>query len=91
MSLADLLPPADDEVVVHGPDGEWTGRRLHERVEEVAAGIDVEPGTAVGVSLPNGGELVANLFAVWRAGGVYVPINPRLTPTEVARTSTPWP
>ena len=38
----------------------------------------VEPGHAVGVMLPNGGELVAALFGVWRAGGVYVPLNPRL-------------
>jgi acyl-CoA synthetase (AMP-forming)/AMP-acid ligase II len=28
---------------------------------------------------------VATLFGVWRAGGVYVPVNPRLTETEVAR------
>jgi long-chain acyl-CoA synthetase len=83
--LTDLLPGSTDEIVVHAPDGEWSGQWLQARVEELAAGIDVEPGTAVGVSLPNGGELIANLFAVWRAGGVYVPINPRLTPTEVGR------
>ncbi|HZX57016.1 MAG TPA: AMP-binding protein, partial [Ilumatobacteraceae bacterium] len=33
----------------------------------------------------NGGEVIAAMFAVWKAGGVLVPINPRLTPTEVAR------
>ena len=27
-------------------------------------------------------ELVATLFGVWKAGGVYVPVNPRLTATE---------
>ena len=83
MSLLDLLPPAGDEVCVYGPDGEWTRSRLRERVEVLAGGI--APGTAVGVSLPNGGELIATLFAVWQAGAVYVPINPRLTATERAR------
>jgi long-chain acyl-CoA synthetase len=85
VTLLDVLPPRGDDVVVHAPDGEWSADRLHDRIEEVAAGLDVEPGTAVGVSLPDGGELIANLFGVWRAGGVYVPVNPRLTPTEVER------
>ncbi len=85
MNLADLLPPPGDEPAVHGPDGEWTRSQLRRRVDDLAAGLDVEPGTAVGVSLPNGAELVATLFATWRAGAVYVPVNPRLTPTERAR------
>jgi acyl-CoA synthetase (AMP-forming)/AMP-acid ligase II len=51
----------------------------------VAEGFDVAPGTAIGCPLPNGGELIATLFAVWKAGGVYVPINLRLTPTEIER------
>ena len=85
VTLADLLPPEGDELCVHAPDGEWSRSDLRRRVDELAADLSVEPGTAVGVSLPNGGELIASLFAVWRAGGVYVPINPRLTPTEIAR------
>ena len=32
-----------------------------------------------------GPTLVAALFAVWRAGGVHVPLNPRLTATELGR------
>jgi acyl-CoA synthetase (AMP-forming)/AMP-acid ligase II len=83
--LSQLLPPAGDDVVVHAPDGEWTATRLRARAEAWAAGLGVEPGTAVGVSLPDGGELVARLFGTWLAGAVYVPVNPRLTPTEVAR------
>lgn len=85
MRLEELVPPPGDELAVHAPDGDWSRTRLHERVAEIAGGLDVEPGTAVGVSLPNGGELIANLFAVWRAHAVYVPINPRLTATEAAR------
>jgi len=83
--LADLLPPAGDELAVHAPDGEWSRARLRARAVEIAAELDVAPGTAVGVSLPNGGELVARLFGTWLAGAVYVPVNPRLTATERAR------
>jgi len=85
VSLADLLPPRGDEVRVHGPDGDWTAARLRDRAEAWAASLDIEPGTAVGTPLPNGGELVARLFGTWLAGGVYVPLNPRATPTELER------
>jgi acyl-CoA synthetase (AMP-forming)/AMP-acid ligase II len=85
LNLLDVLPPASDAVVVHAPDGEWTGSRLQDRVVEIASTLEFDPGTAFGKPLPNGGELVATLFAVWKAGGVYVPINPRLTPTEIGR------
>ena len=85
MSLAELLPPPGPHVVVHGPDGEWSADRLHERAHEWAATLDVEPGTACGTPLPNGGELVARLFGTWLAGGVYVPLNPRATATELER------
>jgi long-chain acyl-CoA synthetase len=85
VNLLSLLPSPGDDVSVYGPDREWTRSQLRDRVDALASGLDVSPGTAVGRPLPNGGELVATLFAVWKAGGVYVPINPRLTPTEIAR------
>jgi acyl-CoA synthetase (AMP-forming)/AMP-acid ligase II len=87
-NLADLLPPPGDELCIHAPDGEWTRSQLLARVDEVCTALPIEKHTAVGVSLPNGGELIASMFAVWRAGGVLVPINPRLTPTEVSRIET---
>ncbi len=84
-SFAELLPPSGDELCIHAPDGEWTRSRFLERVDELMTELPIEPDTAVGISLPNGGELIASMFAVWKAGGVVVPVNPRLTPTEVAR------
>ena len=44
----------------------------------------LRPGQAVGVMLPNGPDIVAALFGIWFAGGVYVPLNPRLGPDELA-------
>ena len=85
MNLAELLPPPSDDVRVHGPDGEWTADQLRGRAFEWADSLDIAPGTAVGTPLPNGGELIARLFGTWLAGGVYVPLNPRATATELER------
>jgi acyl-CoA synthetase (AMP-forming)/AMP-acid ligase II len=85
VNLLALLPEPGDQVAVYGPDRDWTRSQLRDRVDAVAEGFDVAPGTAIGCPLPNGGELIATLFAVWKAGGVYVPINLRLTPTEIER------
>ncbi|MEV7689615.1 amino acid adenylation domain-containing protein [Streptomyces bungoensis] len=42
------------------------------------AGAGVAPGDAVGVCVGRGVWSVAAMLAVWRAGGVYVPLDPRL-------------
>ncbi len=49
----------------------------------LAAGVT--QGAPVAVMLGNGPETIATLFGVWAAGGVYVPVNPRLTDPEVGR------
>ena len=48
-------------------------------------GLGVGPGSAVAVSLPNGPDVVTTMTAVWLAGGVFVPLNPRFPDAEVAR------
>ncbi len=87
-NLGDLLfapavPVDPDGPVLHVGDDTWTWAGLRARAEEIAAGI--EPGRAVPVMLPNGSELVATLFGVWRAGAVYVPLNPRAGAADLAR------
>jgi long-chain acyl-CoA synthetase len=93
MTLADLLfepePPVDPGApLVHMGDRSWSWDDVRGRASALArdlADAGVQPGHAVGAMLPNGVELVAALFGVWRAGAVYVPMNPRLTDDEVAR------
>mgnify|MGYP001263477291 CR=1 FL=1 len=86
-SLADLLfapdpPVGDGEPVLYVGDEVHTWGELRARAGAVAAGV--EPGRPVPVMLPDGADLVATLFGVWRGGGVYVPLNPRLGPDDLA-------
>jgi long-chain acyl-CoA synthetase len=74
----------DEVTLVHDRDGSHDCDDVVARADRLAAALAyVEPGQAVAVSLPNTVDVVAALFAVWRVGGVYVPVNPRLTPNEV--------
>ena len=92
MSLADLLfapeaavDPASPLVHAAGVDHSWHAVRT--RAAGIAGALvdaGVRPGQAVGVMLPNGVDVVAALFGAWRAGAVYVPLNPRLVDGEVA-------
>jgi long-chain acyl-CoA synthetase len=86
-SLADLLfapeEPVDSEApVLYLGDEVHTWAEIRARAEAIAAGV--EPGRPRAVMLPNGAELVATLFGVWRGGGVYVPLNPRSGPADLA-------
>jgi long-chain acyl-CoA synthetase len=88
VSLVDLLPRGGDDLAVHvaGTDHSWSA--LRGRSDDIACALadaGVGPGSVVGVLLPDGLDLVAALFGVWRAGGVYVPLNPRMTATELSR------
>jgi long-chain acyl-CoA synthetase len=92
VTLADLLFAPEDPVdpasaVVHAGEVEHSWAEVRRRADAVAADLGaagVGPGHGVGVALPNGVELIAALFGVWRAGAVYVPINPRSTADEIA-------
>jgi len=86
VSLADLLvqhPFADGEGLLHTVDESITAGEARARVAELVPRLAVEPGQAVAVMLPNGPELVCTVAAIWQAGGVYVPVNPRLPAVEV--------
>lgn len=91
MTLGDLLDAGGDaastDIVVYcGPRQVTRGELVHTAaaVTRALRSLDLESGTAVGVLL-TGPEAVAALFGVWRAGLVVVPLNPRLTDTEVGR------
>ena len=88
-SLVDLLFGGDEDgstLLLHEGGRDHSLAEVRARAEHIAghlAGLGVTAGAPVGVMLPDG-EVVAALFAVWRAGGVYVPLNPRLGVADLA-------
>lgn len=72
--------------VVH--DGrEWTYAELHDRSTRVAhmlAGLGVAGGARVAYLGPNHPTFLETLFGTGLVGAIFVPLNTRLTPTELA-------
>ncbi|MCE6996281.1 long-chain fatty acid--CoA ligase [Saccharothrix sp. S26] len=76
--------------VIHGDRG-WTYRQLHERVLRLAHGLrgmGVGPGDRVAYLGPNHPAFLETLFAAGVLGAVFVPLNTRLAPAEVAHVLT---
>jgi acyl-CoA synthetase (AMP-forming)/AMP-acid ligase II len=89
VNLGDLLPEAGPDLCVHAGGRDHSAADVRARAEAVAAALadaGVEAGAGVGLLLANTADHVAALFGVWLAGGVVVPLNPRLTDTELHRT-----
>src|SRR5690606_28418930 len=86
--LTDLLAGDDGDLLVHAADRDHIRGEVRARAAAITAALadaGVGPGHPVAVMAPNGVEVVAALFGVWGAGGVHVPLNPRLTDAEVER------
>jgi acyl-CoA synthetase (AMP-forming)/AMP-acid ligase II len=71
---ADVVVILDDVVTTRGA--------LLDRAAEVQHALDGFAHRAVGVCLPNGPEVIATWFGVWRAGAAVVPLNPRAPKPE---------
>jgi amino acid adenylation domain-containing protein/non-ribosomal peptide synthase protein (TIGR01720 family) len=72
-----------DRVAVHFPGGAWTYRELDARAAALAGHLAVlrlRPEAPVGVLLPPSVEAVPAVLGVMRAGGAFLPLDPR-TPT----------
>jgi len=71
--------------------GRWSYAALGARVDEVAAGLarrGIAHGTHVGLLAPNWPEWLVLAFAVWRRGGVLVPLSTLFTPRELQHALT---
>src|SRR4051794_20116148 len=89
--LTDLLAEQEGDaetLAVYCGGRSVTRAQLRESAQALAnalSGVGLAPGQPVAVMLPNGPEVVAAMFGTWLAGGVYVPLNPRLTDREIQR------
>ncbi|GAB2706429.1 amino acid adenylation domain-containing protein [Nocardia thraciensis] len=83
---AELVPDALDRLVAERPAAtvlsvggrRWTAAEFGSRVNCLARylrGRGVGPETIVGIALPRTVEFVVSLFAVWRAGGAFLPLD----------------
>lgn len=78
-ALTRLVAEQPDAVVLATAEGQWTAAEFGHRVDTLARFLrahGVGPEAIVGVALPRSADLVVALFAVWRAGGVYLPLDP---------------
>ena len=53
------------------------------RVNEAVLALGIAPGQVVAINLPRSIEFLIALHAIWRAGGVYQPLDPTLPPNRV--------
>jgi acyl-CoA synthetase (AMP-forming)/AMP-acid ligase II len=86
-SLADLLEGDPADVVAYLDETATTRAELRAAVDAIAeelrdAGCERQ---AIGVLAPNAPGAIAAWFAVWRVGGAFVPLNPRVPAAERER------
>ncbi len=89
--VAERAAAVPDAVAVTGPGASVTYRELDARANRVAhrlAGLGVRTGQPVAVHLDrdgaHGADLVAALLGIWKAGGVYLPLDPAQPPARIA-------
>ncbi|MFI9509699.1 amino acid adenylation domain-containing protein [Nocardia sp. NPDC052566] len=83
----ELIPHALDRLIAERPaetvltvsGKHWTAAEFGDQVHRLACYLrarGIGPDAIVGVALPRGAEFVTAMFAVWRAGGICLPLDP---------------
>ncbi|GLZ40763.1 hypothetical protein Acsp05_43870 [Actinokineospora sp. NBRC 105648] len=77
--FADSVAATPEAIAVRHADSTLTFAELDERSGRLAAWLrdqDVRPGSVVASLLPRSPDAVVALLAVWKAGGVHLPVDP---------------
>jgi acyl-CoA synthetase (AMP-forming)/AMP-acid ligase II len=88
-TLGDLLFAGEDDpgaLLLHTAGRDHSLAEVRDRATDIAcllADGGADAGAPIGVMLPDA-EVVPALFGVWRLGGAYVPLNPRLGDADLA-------
>ncbi|ATY11273.1 non-ribosomal peptide synthetase [Amycolatopsis sp. AA4] len=75
----------DAVALVWAKNGQLTYGELADKALRVAAGLNVRPGDAVGITLPKGPDQIAAVLGVLAAGAAYVPIGVDQPPARADR------
>ncbi|MGX1805395.1 amino acid adenylation domain-containing protein [Nocardia sp. NPDC055321] len=78
-ALTRLAATQPDAIVLEDDRVRWTAAEFDARVNQLARLLrtrGVGPEVVVGVALPRTAEFVVAAFAIWRAGGIYLPLDP---------------
>jgi long-chain acyl-CoA synthetase len=75
-------PGRDDMPLVYSEDGSATLGEVTAAASILAGQLGPVTGAAVGCVVDDGLRAVTAMFATWLAGGIYVPVNGRVTPAE---------
>jgi long-chain acyl-CoA synthetase len=92
MTLANLLlahPTSDDELLLQSRHHCWTAGDARDRAHQLAACLSdagLAPHTAVGLRQRHNVDWIPAMCGIWLAGGVIVPVNPRLPDRAAAST-----
>jgi long-chain acyl-CoA synthetase len=87
--LADFLlghPGAEQDAIAYSIDGELGLGELRTAAEQISLSLlagGVTPASPVAVVVDQGFSTIAAMFGSWIAGAVFVPVNGRLTDTEI--------
>jgi long-chain acyl-CoA synthetase len=76
----------DNRILLYGEEGSVTYREFDAVTDRIAYGLEllgIGPGDPVAVLHPNSSQTLLAFFAIIKAGGVVVPINPMYTSREV--------
>ncbi len=72
-----------DAVALSFGEQKMTYGEFDNRVNEAVLALGMEPGQVVAINLPRSMEFLIALHAIWRAGGVYQPLDPTLPHSRV--------
>lgn len=86
-TVADYARRTPEVTAVRAYDGAYTFKELDQRADSIAAELirrGIGPETAVGAHLDRSRDLVAALVGIWRAGAVFVALDPAHPQTRLA-------
>ncbi|BFI74519.1 AMP-binding protein [Sulfurisphaera ohwakuensis] len=75
--------PSDDSIAIDYFGTKITYRELNLMIDSVASQLDINKGDVVIITMQNIPQFIITEFAVWKKGGIVLPVNPSYTEKEL--------